>query len=450
MAATVLVSDVIERNGVGTLQKTILAICGIAIVCDGFDAQALAYVAPLVAKDLGMQRYELAPLFTASLVGLAAGGFLLSFLSDKVGRKWVFLLSMALFGGVTVAKGFATNATELLVYQFVAGLGIGGAPPVAFALLAEYMPKATKNAAITYVAMGYLVGATLGGLVAASVLPVVGWRVIFFLGGGSALVVGAAIAAWVPESVRFLLSRSGASADRRAAEVMGRIDPALTAASGRTFSCEDEERTRTSASELFQHGRAAYTVLMWVVVALIGIVNYILFSWLAVLFEQAGVGLTQSVLAATAFPFGSMLASLWLSSRLRDSRAALLLAGFAGLYAATLVAMGHLTFSFPLLVAAVFLAGVGSGPQGVTHALNAAVYPTLVRTTGIGWSSSIGRVGGAIGPLIGGGLIALGWSTAQILTASALPILGVIGAFLALSLVRSTRSLMDSRLRGTS
>jgi AAHS family 4-hydroxybenzoate transporter-like MFS transporter len=248
--------------------------------------------------------------------------------------------------------------------------------------------------------------------------------------------------------VQFLLSRPDTAANRiRVAKVMGRVEPACRASpEGQVFSCENEEKTRSLPSEIFKHGRAGYTVLMWTVVLLIGVVNYILFSWLAVLFEQAGVDLTKAVLAATAFPFGSMVSSLWLSGRLRSSRAPLLLAGFAALYAIALVAMGHLTFSFPLLVVAVFLAGVGSGPQGVTHALNAAIYPTLLRSTGIGWSSSIGRVGGAIGPLIGGGLIALGWTTAQILTASAVPIIGVIGAFLAMFFVRSTRLLMNSRL----
>lgn len=323
-----LVSDVVDRSGIGRLQRTILVVFGLAFIADGFDAQALAYVAPLLAGDLGLERYELGPLFTASLIGLAVDGFVLSYLSDRIGRKSVFCFSMFLFGICTIAKGFASGRSELMSYQFIAGLGIGGAPPAALALMSEYMLTQNRSRAITTVAMGYLVGATLGRIVAASVLHAIGWAAVFFIGGAFAIAVGMSAMVWVPESARFLLSRPGAAPGRRIVTFMARLDPALSDLKGKDFSCLDKDRGDRSLSALFRDGRAGYTVILWTVVFLIGCVNYILFSWLAVLFQQSGVGLSQSILAATAFPLGSLLSSLWLSGRLKGSRAALLLAAF--------------------------------------------------------------------------------------------------------------------------
>jgi len=86
-----------------------------------------------------------------------------------------------------------------------------------------------------------------------------------------------------------------------------------------------------------------------------------------------------------------------------------------------LASMGHATSSYPLLLVVVFIAGLGSGAQGITHALNVAVYPTLIRSTGVGWATGIGRLGSMVGPLLGGLLIGWHWDAADIFYAAAVP-----------------------------
>jgi AAHS family 4-hydroxybenzoate transporter-like MFS transporter len=184
---------------------------------------------------------------------------------------------------------------------------------------------------------------------------------------------------------------------------------------------------------------------MWTTAFMILVQTYFVFSWLPTLFSDAGIGASQAVLAATAFPIGSLLSSLALAPLLSRGWSPFLLSAVCALYAVAMAMMGYATGSFWALATVVFLAGVGSGTQGVTHALNVAVYPTRMRSTGVGWCTGVGRVGSILGPYVGGLLVALHWSVPAILQAAAVP--GLIAAtamFLLGTLPRTRKILRDA------
>ena len=143
------VTALIDRRPVTTYQWTIFALCALTMVVDGFDAQAIGYVAPALVKPLGLAPGSLGPIFTAGVFGMALGNLGFGLLSDRLGRRTVLILSLVLFGTLTLAKALARTGEEILVLQFLAGLGIGGAYPNALALAAEYAPAPRRNVIVT-------------------------------------------------------------------------------------------------------------------------------------------------------------------------------------------------------------------------------------------------------------------------------------------------------------
>ena len=85
--------------------------------------------------------------------------------------------------------------------------------------------------------------------------------------------------------------------------------------------------------------------------------------------------------------------------------------------------------SFPLMMSVTFLLGVTvQGAQAGLNALAAMYYPTIIRSTGVGWALGVGRIGSIVGPLIGGVMLSLQWSPQRIFTAGAVPALCAVAA----------------------
>lgn len=413
------VTALIDRRPVTGYQWMTFALCALTMVVDGFDAQAIGYVAPALVKSLQLPPGSLGPIFTAGVFGMALGNLRFGLLSDRLGRRTVLILSLVLFGVLTLAKAFAETGGQILALQFVAGLGIGGAYPNALALAAEYAPAPRRNVIVTSTAVGFLFGTWLGGFLAALMLPAFGWQAVFVVGGIIPLLIASGAALALPNSVRQLVLRHGSA--ESIARIAARLAPDAPRGPGVAYTVQEGTPGGFPVASLFRDGRAAYTALMWTTVFMLLMATYFVFSWVPTLFNRAGLPLQLSVFAATAFPLGSAVGSLTLAPILKRPRALLAVSATCVLYAGSLAAMGRATGSYPVLLAVVFAAGLGSGAQGVTHALNVAVYPTLIRSTGVGWATGIGRLGSMAGPLLGGLLIGWGWDTTAILHLAAAP-----------------------------
>ncbi len=436
------ISALIDQNPVTRFQWMIFSICALTMVVDGFDAQAIGYVAPDLVKSMHLAPQLLGPIFTAGLFGMALGNLAFGLLSDRLGRRLVLILSLLLFGCLTMAKALADTGTQILVLQFLAGLGIGGAYPNAIALASEYAPGPRRSVIVTGTAMGYLLGTVLGGFLAAFLLPVYGWRGVFVIGGSIPLVIAAFAAAGLPNSVRQLVLKHAAGDE--VARIVRRLAPDAPIRPGQAYMVDEPPATGFPVASLFREGRGIYTMLIWATVFSILMASYFVFSWLPTLFNQAGLPVQLSVFAATAFPIGSGLGSVALAPLLKRPGALLGVAAMCAVFTISLALMGHATFSYPLLIAVVFICGLGNGAQGITHALNVAVYPTLIRSTGVGWASGIGRLGSMMGPLLGGMLIAWKWGLIEILYAAAVPAGIATLATAAMFLLPSPRALLRS------
>ena len=159
--------DFIDRQPVGSFHLRLLLICAAVLLLDGFDTQAIGYVAPALAREWGLTKGALGPVFSAGLFGLMLGALIFGPVADRLGRKKIMVFSVLAFGACTFATAFAQDVWWLLVLRFLTGLGLGGAMPNAVALTSEFSPHRRRATMVMVMFCGFSVGAALGGLLAA-------------------------------------------------------------------------------------------------------------------------------------------------------------------------------------------------------------------------------------------------------------------------------------------
>ncbi|NLP65460.1 MFS transporter [Paraburkholderia sacchari] len=415
-------------------QLLLVALCGLCLVIDGFDAQAMGYVAPSVIADWHVSKAELGPVFSASLFGMLLGALGLSVLADRVGRRPVLVGATLFFALSMLATPLATTIPQLLVLRFVTGLGLGCIMPNAMALVGEFATAAHRVKRMMLVSCGFTLGAALGGFVSAALIPAYGWHAVFWVGGVVPLLL--AVVMWIalPESLQFLVLNGR---DRDARAWLAKFNPALKMDGGTRLAVR-EARGGAPVAELFRAGRTPVTLLLWAISFMNLIDLYFLSNWLPTVMRDAGYAQSTAVIVGTALQTGGVIGTLllgWVIERFGFVRVLFACFILAAVFVGVIGAVVH---ALPWLLLVVFAAGFCVvGGQPAVNALAGHFYPTTLRSTGIGWSLGIGRVGSVIGPLVGGQLIALNWSNVSLFQAASVPVL--CSALFVLLLANATR-----------
>jgi AAHS family 4-hydroxybenzoate transporter-like MFS transporter len=417
-APLVDVAEFIDQQSVGGFQLKLLLTCAAVLFLDGFDTQAIGYVAPALAREWGLTKAALGPVFSAGLFGLMIGALLFGPLADRIGRKKIIILSTLAFGLCTLVTAFVQDVNTLLAIRFLTGLGLGGAMPNAVAMTSEFNPRRRRATMVMIMFCGFSVGAALGGLLAAALIPQFGWRSVFIVGGIAPLLLVPILMLKLPESVRFLALSGRANA--RVAELLGLITPKAEFAPATQFVVHEPKLPGVPVLHLFREERTLVTLLLWVVFFMSLLDIYFLSNWLPTVLNDLGATVSEAALIGSLLQVGGVVGTFALGSIIdRFSFRALALVYFIAVFAVG--AIGQLGHSAFLVSVAIFAAGFCVvGGQIAANALAAGYYPTSVRATGVGWALGIGRVGSIVGPLVGGVLLTLKWSTAAIFMAAAL------------------------------
>ena len=432
-AATVLdIRGFIDDRPVSRYQLAVAAMCALIVFLDGFDAQAMGYVAPALTAAMGIPRAVLGPVISSGLVGMMVGALVSGPLADRLGRRPLLIGCTLIFGIGSLFTASAQSVGALMAFRAITGLGMGGAMPNAIALTSEYMPRRRRGTAVTTMICGFSLGAAVGGFVAAAIIPRFGWQAVFIVGGVAPLFIAGAAFLWLPESIRFLLVRGGHE-DRARASV-ARIAPGTPLPPSLSVSEEDGERSGGFAlARLFAGRRAIGTVLIWTVYFMNLLNLYFLNSWLPTIMSDADLPVATAIRLTALFQAGGIGGAILLGALLDRSFSFWVLAG-SSLWAAVFVVLIGWSGASPVLLAVtITAAGLGIiGGQNASHALAAAYYPIAIRSTGVGWALGVGRIGSIAGPVFGGLLLVRGVEIAQVFWAAAIP--AVIAAAAAASI----------------
>ncbi|MCY0857822.1 MFS transporter [Cupriavidus sp. D39] len=394
---------IIDQGGVTGLQIAIFLLCGLIAMIDGFDTQAIAFVAPQIISEWNVEPAAFGRVFGAGLLGGLVGALVLGAAGDRFGRKTTMLCAVLVFAVASLLTPFAESIGELTALRFVTGIGLGGALPAFISLTSEYAPKRLRSSLVGMMFCGFPLGAVVGGVASAALIPAFGWKGVFFAGGALPLLILPIFLVVSPESVRYLALRG----DRDAiARILNRMN-ARGRWNGEIGFCSGVSRLPVSG--LFRSGRAPTTLLLWISFFLSLLLTYFLINWIPIVARGYGFDIEQAVFAVSMLNFGAVAGCIVLG-RLSDRYGAPVVIG-AGYLAGALAigAIGFVGWSPRLLYTAAFVAGALSiGAQMCTVALCAVYYDTSLRATGIGWAMGVGRIGAIVGPVLGGVLLGSG------------------------------------------
>jgi AAHS family 4-hydroxybenzoate transporter-like MFS transporter len=418
--AAVDIADLINKQPLSSFQKAIMVLIGGVVVMDGFDVQAIGFVAPALTQDWNIDPAALGPIFGAGLFGMLLGSMLLSMLADRLGRRPVLVGSTAFFSLCMLGTAAVESVQQLMFLRLLTGLGLGGVMANAVALASEYSPQRRRASLLMWISCGFTGGAIAGGLISTVLIPWGGWRSVFVVGGLLPLAIAAVMYWRLPESLLFLSLQPGAH--DQLAQLLRRIAPGLDQGRDLRLRGPEQVEARGSLARLFRDGRVLMTLLLWLV-SFTNLLNlFFLANWLPLLSTRMGFSASTAVLMGTTLQLGGLIGAVFMGPLIdrigyyRVLVPAFLIAGLA------VAAIGEPGMPLPLLYLVIFAAGICIvGAQPALNALASTLYPTEIRATGVGWSLGVGRVGAIVGPVVAAQLVALNWSSQALFLAASVP-----------------------------
>jgi MFS transporter, putative metabolite:H+ symporter len=172
---------------------------------DGFDIYLAATVLGATLKSGFSTLEQNAEFVSVTFVGMMLGSFLTGFLGDRYGRRFTYQANLAIFGIASLASAFAPSMTVLILLRFVMGMGLGAENVVGYSTLTEFVPPRVRGKWLGGMSVYVVAGLPVSALVGTLLIPKIGWRTMFVLGGIGALIVWYLRKA-LPESPRWLES----------------------------------------------------------------------------------------------------------------------------------------------------------------------------------------------------------------------------------------------------
>jgi AAHS family 4-hydroxybenzoate transporter-like MFS transporter len=395
------IPELIDSTRTSAFQWRVFALCFFVAILDGFDTQAIAFTGPSIIQAFGLGAGALAPILTAGIVGMVLGAMVLGLMGDKFGRRPTIIGSVALFGFASLATAFAQTTEQILVLRFIAGLGMGGATPVVLSLAAEYGSARQRGTIMTTVLLGLPAGAILGGLLAARMLPSIGWQGIFAVGGIVPLLLVVVLMFALPESLYFLTRRRTNSSLARIGKIVATISKKQFLP-GSTFSVPEVD-VKTSVTSLFSGGLARNTFGIWTIYLFNWVAWFMFLSWLPTVLKATGLPAEQAPMGTVAVNAVFVVCAIPLSIILPKINIRLLLLALFLFGIALCLGLANSGTNWALVFILAGLAGLGiGGQQIVLNYMVAQAYPTALRATATGWAIALGRVGAIIGSASGG------------------------------------------------
>ena len=440
MSSVISVSKVIDEAKLGNYHFQVVAFGAIMMMLDGYDLSAMGLAVPAIAEAWAIEPSSFRWALSASLMGVGVGSLLAGLCGDRWGRR-ATLTGMFGFGAMAcLGTVFATNVNELVFWRFLVGIGMGGAIPNIIALVSELMPAKRRPLMIVLVYSGAAVGGGLGSLLASVIVPLYGWQSVFMVGGILPLVVALFVFKALPESPAFLIANG--RRDPQASATILRLRPDFPKDQTERLSFVDSGLgLRPGVGALFGKNLGIATLLFWTLFICTQAMVFFIQSWYPTLLTRNGYDIETALQIFSLWDFGALTGGIVVAGLASHFKLEKLLS-FAYLLAALCLGMLSLDIQ-NTTVTQILTFATGFSVVGASFcmgALAAGFYPSEIRATGVGWGLGVGRVGSISSPLIGGAVLAAGWTNSEIFTTAMLPALIASISVFALSLLIQKRS----------
>jgi AAHS family benzoate transporter-like MFS transporter len=385
----------------------VVALSTAALVFDGYDLVVYGTIVPTLLGDpsqLGpLSPAQAGTLGSYALIGVLVGALAAGAVGDRIGRRRIMLVNLAWFSIGMAATALAPTVGTFALFRFLTGIGVGALVATVGALVAEFAPAEQRNRLNAVVYSGIPAGGVLASLVALTAGDAVGWRGLLWIGALPLVTLLPLALVRLPESPRWLAARSRLA---EAAAVSARTGVSLEAAPAAPATASAPVRFGFAA--LARRPLALPTLLLGTMSFAGLLLTYGLNTWLPQIMTDNGYGKSASLAFLLVLNLGAIsggLVASWSADRVGAKRVIVVTFVLAALSLALLPAQLPLA----VLLLGVAVAGVGTiGTQVLVYGLVANYYPTRARAAGVAWCAGFGRLGGIVGPVLGGVLVGAG------------------------------------------
>ncbi|UPO91069.1 aromatic acid/H+ symport family MFS transporter [Niallia sp. Man26] len=429
----IVLSSFLNNSKLTNFHKLLLFICFFIITFSGYELSVFGAIVPVVIKEWNISSTQVGFIGSSAMFGMMLGAILLSFLADKFGLKKLLIISIVIFNFFIVLATFTDSGLMFGICRFMAGVGSGGATPIVISLITEYAPKKSKAKMVAFAICGNQVGGILASFVAMNVMPRFGWEPVLWLSFLPLLLIPIFIKI-IPESPQFLVQNNQ---EEKLKSLLYKIDKNYkenlenTAQLIVTSKVQEEKVQKVSYLELFTKRFALGTVL----ITLIYICGLLTINgvnvWLPQVMNQNGYALGSSLTFSIILNLGTLIGTILWAITADKIGFKILMPVIYVMGAISLFGMG---IKANLIILYLFVALIGIFAFSAHSLMNTFVsqyYPTEIRTTGLGFANSTGRIGGMLGPIIGGMLLTANVSITVWFLSFAIPgILAAISIFI--------------------
>ncbi len=406
----------LDNLPLGRFHKRLLILSGFGWLFDSMDVLLVGSIVAAVAASWHLTSGQVGEIISANLLGLFFGALLAGPLSDKLGRRGVYQITLLVYSIFTGLSALAFNQLSLMIIRFLAGLGLGGELPVASTLISEFAPAKKRGLMMVLLESFWGYGAVLAALIGYLVIPRFGWQVAFLIGALPALYVFVLRRA-LPESPRFLLGQG------REAEAVAIIDRVVkeSGQSESEASAAPEEQVapnpfqperKIGLKDLFGPLYRRRTIMLWLLWFAMVFSYYGIFTWLPSLLRGKGFSLEEAFLLNLLISLAQIpgyftaafLVERW--GRKPTLVVFLVCCAVVAFFFGSTGLSGTVTVA-PILFWGGLTAFFNLGAWGIVYTYTPEQYPTAARGTGSGFATAFGRFGGVLAPLVVGSLLDL-------------------------------------------
>lgn len=389
----------IEQAPMSFYQWGVVALCFLLNMNDGMDVLLVSFTASDIVNEFGLTKSKLGFIFSSALVGMTLGCFSVAPLGDKLGRRKIFLFSLSCITIGMFGMQSAPAYWILLVSRLVTGLGIGGILPTMATIVSEYSNNRTRDFNVGLIQGGWPLGAILTGIFCTWAIPEFGWRFTYLIMGFAALVLLLVTWAVMPESVPFLSRVQPENAlitinGQLAKMKLGTID---------ALPYKQIVQDAFQAKEVLTPEYRKSTIRLWVGIFFGFLTLYTLMSWVPTIAKDAGMPFELATYVGMALNLGAFVGVVIMGWFVTKVGSRLTLLTFMVIAFILMIFYSRITMTSYLMMGLIFLLGFFvQGGFNAYFPTATRIYPSHIRSTGIGLAFGIGRVGAIIGPFLFG------------------------------------------------